>query len=125
MFVPFYSATMLAFESCGVVGLRMAMLMTGSRECVLRCCCHGRGGSVWSSSRLSAARRASTSADMRVALPKQVRVAPLGLVSQIATCGPAPAIADSSGFVEGQRGPECERWAATLLPRKARWTSGF
>jgi hypothetical protein len=32
MFVPFYSATMLAFESCGVVGLRMAMLMTGSRE---------------------------------------------------------------------------------------------
>jgi hypothetical protein len=29
MFVPFYSATMLAFESCGVVGLRMAMLMTG------------------------------------------------------------------------------------------------
>jgi hypothetical protein len=33
MFVPFYSATMLAFESCGVVGLRMAMLMTGSREC--------------------------------------------------------------------------------------------
>ena len=33
MFVPFYSATMLAFESCGVVGLRMAKLMTGSREC--------------------------------------------------------------------------------------------
>ena len=33
MFVPFYSATMLAFESCSVVGLRMAMLMTGSREC--------------------------------------------------------------------------------------------
>jgi hypothetical protein len=33
MFVPFYSATMLAFESCGVVGLRIAMLMTGSREC--------------------------------------------------------------------------------------------
>jgi hypothetical protein len=33
MFVPFYSVTMLAFESCGVVGLRMAMLMTGSREC--------------------------------------------------------------------------------------------
>ena len=33
MFVPFYSATMLALESCGVVGLRMAMLMSGSREC--------------------------------------------------------------------------------------------
>ena len=44
----------------------------------------GRGGSISSSTPLSAARRASTSADVRVAQPKRVRVAPLGLVSQIA-----------------------------------------
>lgn len=32
MFSPFYSTTMLALESCDVIGLRLAKLMSGSRD---------------------------------------------------------------------------------------------
>ena len=32
MFIPFYSTAMLALESCNVVGLRFAKLMSGGRD---------------------------------------------------------------------------------------------
>jgi hypothetical protein len=32
MFIPFYSTAMLALESCDVVNLRLAKLMSGGRE---------------------------------------------------------------------------------------------
>jgi hypothetical protein len=32
MFVPFYSTAMLALESCDVIGLRLAKLMSGGRD---------------------------------------------------------------------------------------------